>query len=911
MRKIQLLLLVSLLLSVFTYGQNVNIEPTISPDFFAADETITITYDVTGTSLSSLSNAWLWLWLPDQTNVNVSSNVNPASSDPSKSDKAKFTKTVEAGRTLFKISLKLTDFTGKSASEIHKVGVLIKGNDWSNGQSKDHPFDILTGFATKISSPSKAFGFYQTGQTIKFDVAISQRSAIEFSVDGEVVYTHADTNKFYLEHAVIDDGKVHQLHFQATHGEDMATFHHSYTTPPVVVEQSLPSGKLNGVNHDSDHSVTLVLTAPNKSNVFVIGDFNDWSLDEDFLMKKDGNKFWLEIPNLTPNTEYIYQYLIDGQLIMADPYSEKVSSVYDDSEIISLNRYPGLKDYPSDKTTREASYLRVGMPDYNWTVTDFEKPAKEDLVIYELLVRDFTEDRSYRAVIERLDYLDSLGINALELMPVTEYEGNLSWGYNPSYMLATDKYYGTEDELKELIDECHKRGIAVIFDMVLNHQFGRSPMVYMYSSGEFGPPTSQNPWFNVTAKHDYNVGYDLNHESEYTKEFVSRVVTYWTENFKVDGYRFDLSKGFTQKNTLGNVDAWGKKDDTRIAIWKNIADVIWAQNPETYIILEHFAENSEEKELANYGMMLWGNVNSMYIQAAKGSSTDLGWSYYDLRGWDQPNLVAYMESHDEERVMWSLGGKSSSKLESYIARLKLNAAFFFLTPGPKMIWQFGELAYDEELNNDRVGIKPTHWEYLEDENRASLYATYQALANLKTQTELLDASKFSWGVSTSYKWLNYDNDGIKICAFGNFGSSVASGNPHILSEGTWYDYLTGEEFQVTNTSELALASGEFHILTSSPIENYIHKSPVNFVTSAPVKKSFNLFPVPANDFINIQSDAKILGITIHDMSGRVLMNFDAHTLESGKINVSNLPKGLYLFEISTNQGIQHKKVIKE
>jgi 1,4-alpha-glucan branching enzyme len=249
-----------------------------------------------------------------------------------------------------------------------------------------------------------------------------------------------------------------------------------------------------------------------------------------------------------------------------------------------------------------------------------------------LLVRDFTEERTYKAVTEKLDYLDSLGINAIELMPVNEFEGNLSWGYNPSYKFAPDKFYGTEDDLRELIDEAHKRGIAIIFDMVLNHHFGRSPLVRMYSSGDFGPPRPDNPWFNVTAKHDFNVGYDFNHESQYTKDYVDRVVAYWVEKYKVDGYRFDLSKGFTQKNTLGNTGAWGQYDASRIALLKRMADVIWAQDPETYIILEHFADNNEETELADYGMMLWGNMNHDYRKAAKAQNVNLNWAYYGARG---------------------------------------------------------------------------------------------------------------------------------------------------------------------------------------------------------------------------------------------------------------------------------------
>ena len=167
-------------------------------------------------------------------------------------------------------------------------------------------------------------------------------------------------------------------------------------------------------------------------------------------------------------------------------------------------------------------------------------------------------------------------------------------------------------------------------------------------------PASSSPWFNPIPKHDFNVGYDFNHESQATKYFCKRVMQYWLQEYHMDGYRFDLAKGFTQKNTLGNTAAWGQYDAGRIAIWKDYSDFIRSVDPSAYIILEYFAENSEEKELANYGMMIWGNLNNNYNQTTMGyvSSSDLSWGYYGARGWNDPNLVTYMESHDEERLMY-------------------------------------------------------------------------------------------------------------------------------------------------------------------------------------------------------------------------------------------------------------------
>ena len=93
---------------------------------------------------------------------------------------------------------------------------------------------------------------------------------------------------------------------------------------------------------------------------------------------------------------------------------------------------------------------------------------------------------------DTLNYLEELGINAIELMPVNEFEGNNSWGYNPSFHMALDKYYGTPEAFKALVDACHARGIAVILDVVYNHVFSQSPLAKLYWDPIAFKPTIDN-----------------------------------------------------------------------------------------------------------------------------------------------------------------------------------------------------------------------------------------------------------------------------------------------------------------------------------------------------------------------------------------------------------------------------------
>ncbi len=172
----------------------------------------------------------------------------------------------------------------------------------------------------------------------------------------------------------------------------------------------------------------------------------------------DGNRYWLEINNLEPNREYAYQFLIDGELAVADPYCDKILDPNYDQSIPAAN-YPNLKPYPLG-AKGIVSVLQTGQKPYNWQINNFVRPDATKLNIYELLVRDFVSSRRYQTVGDSLPYLKKLGINTIELMPIMEFTGNESWGYNPIFYMAPDKAYGTINDLKAFIDKCHANGIA-------------------------------------------------------------------------------------------------------------------------------------------------------------------------------------------------------------------------------------------------------------------------------------------------------------------------------------------------------------------------------------------------------------------------------------------------------------------
>ena len=711
----------------------------------------------------------------------------------------------------------------------------------------------------------------------------------------------------------------------------------------AIEEAARPAGVIPGINHQQNVStITLCLFAPYKQFVYVLGDFNDWKVDTDYYMKRetvneDSVYWWITLSGLAPGSEYAFQYFVDGELRLADPYTEKVLDPWND-QYISSSTYPNLKPYPAGKTEQIVSVFKTIPDAYEWQTQNYQPPAGEDLVIYELLVRDFVAAHDYKTLTDTLEYLQRLGINAIELMPITEFEGNLSWGYNPSFYFAPDKYYGPAEDLKAFIDSCHSRGMAVILDMVLNHSYGQSPFVRLYNEGEYGRPTAENPWYNVESPNPtYSWGYDVNHESPATQKLVDRINRFWLTEYKVDGFRFDFTKGFTNKPGEG----WSY-DASRIAILKRMADAIWQTNPNAYVILEHFTDNNEERELAAYGMMPWGNLNYNYNEASMGwhdgGKSDFSWGYYGVRGWSVPNLVTYMESHDEERLMaknlkWgnAAGDYDIKELSTALQRMKMAGAFFFTYPGPKMIWQFGELGYDYHINypgtiggdDHRTDEKPIRWDYLSEYDRNRLYRTWAALLKLRRDNEAFRSAdtQVEMNVSGAVKRIRLSHSTMAVTIVGNFDVSEKTAQPAFQHPGNWYDYFSGDTLLVTNTDmTLNLAPGEFHIFTDKKLETP-DEDLITAIQSEPAQVAEGFFleqnyPNPFNPSTAIGyrlMAASQVELTVYNVLGQKIKTLVNEKQGAGrysvKFNAKNIPSGVYFYRLKAGDYVSQRKML--
>ncbi|MBN1199744.1 MAG: T9SS type A sorting domain-containing protein [Bacteroidales bacterium] len=686
-------------------------------------------------------------------------------------------------------------------------------------------------------------------------------------------------------------------------------------TPPIA---ELPSGITEGINYIDSTTVVLSLYAPEKSYCFVIGDFNNWEPDSLSYMFRtpDNTHYWIQVNDLVPLQEYRFQYFVDGVLRVGDPYADKVSDPND--VYITSATYPNLIPYPTGLTTGIATILQTAQEPYPWEPVPFDPPDVTDLVIYELLIRDFTEAHTFNSLTDTLDYLSRLGVNAIELMPVMEFEGNSSWGYNPDFSFAVDKYYGPKNTLKQFIEEAHSRGIAVILDIVCNHHFGQSPLVALYWDAINQRPAANSPWFNPIPKHPYNVGYDFNHESPMTRQYMDRLILYWLEEYHVDGYRFDLSKGFTQKNSYpNNVALWGQYDASRIAILHHYDSVIRSVNPAAYNILEHFADNSEEKVLAASGMMLWGNMTYAYDQGSMGwnqsGKSDLSWASYQTRGWSSPHLVAYMESHDEERMMYQ-NIKSGNVSLPYtikdtttgLERVGLAANFFFTIPGPKMIWQFEELGYDYSINwptgtsASRLAPKPVRWDYANDWRRNILFTVFSSLADLKKSMPAFRTTDVTLQVNTAMKSITLRDASMDVIVIGNFDVVEGEIVVNFTRTGIWYEYWTGDSITVTETAmSVSLKEGEFRLYTSEklPKPPYIGIDEPGYPADG-VESIARFYPNPTTGILHIATNEKVIEVTVLDQSGRRVIQSRISGEYHSVMDLGSLTPGIYFIRVT-------------
>lgn len=820
----------------------------------------------------------------------------------------------------------INTYFGLAADEkIDKIAVIART---ANGaaQTKDYFLDVAPeGFALNFSYNTENL-VISAPTTITFTLSSTQSANLTIKVDGQTIGEAANATTLTKAYTFSDEGKFYEVTASADNGSQTLSETVTVAYPTASGQADYPGGvpKMGAVKQ-SDGSVIFCLAAPLKKSVILVPSWDNYqTLNKNVMKYQDYNGyryFWIQVQGLNDNEYYPYYYLVDGLYKVADPCAKLMLDCYSDKWMPSGIWAEEMPQYPYDKFDDVMlAVYRGDIDSYNWSdaTKNFKIPNHTSMVVYEMLLRDFTGDGSdqdgkhygtLRTAMPKLQYLADLGVNVVELMPIMEFNGNSSWGYNTNGYMALDKVYGSPNDLNEFVDWCHRLGMAVVLDIVFNQSDGNHPWYQMY-------PIASNPFYNATAPHDYSVLNDFNQDNPVLEQHWADVLRFWMETYKVDGYRFDLVKG------LGDNDSYGIPTDaynqSRVDRMKRLNDVLLSVNPDAIHINEILGAAQEDNaNYANGKQMGWNNVNYGSGQYA------MGWAEKcdDTKGfysstWSKivGGTVDYAESHDEVRVANKIktNGHASVKYTSTpkkqtIQRLGSLAAQMLLSPGAKMIWQFGEIAADDDQGSelDKLRAIAPKWDQFSSEPREALYENYQALC-----------------------WLRRDNsdlfDGSATFTTGGFTASLTSpryirlvkDNREII--GVFNPNVTGSNVTVSVPVQYISSSNNQLIVSAYGFTPELNVSNNTASISVPA----HCFAVFSTDNVSnveeIESDFETPAVNVYGGDGAININGDYTSAEiynlQGQMNaVANgstsidVPAGIYVVKVD---GVTFKVAVR-
>lgn len=539
------------------------------------------------------------------------------------------------------------------------------------------------------------------------------------------------------------------------------------------------------------NNIEFQLFAPYNRGAALIGSFSDW---EEIPMEK-GDDGYFRTQVALEDGEYHYKFRVQSRSWFLEP----------DAWVDIVDPYATDVDSPTQNGVVRIKDGQIIVDTYVWQNDDKPLPPDHELVIYEMHISDFSggeddplERGKFRHVIEKLDYLCDLGVNAIEIMPVKEYPGDYSWGYNPRYFCAVESSYGGSDGLKRLIDECHGRGIRVILDGVYNHSEASCPLTqidhdYWYHHEPRDPDNNWGPEFNYEH-------YDDNLGTYPARKFIGDVVRFWIEEYHIDGIRYDAARQIANYDFMH----WIVQETKQAAGSKPF-----------YNIAEHIPETTSITGLEGPMDGCWHESFYHCVLAhICGDTFDLEQLKDAIDGKRQgflgaTNLVNYLTNHDHNHVLAELADRDIFD-EAAFKRVKLGAVLLMTAMGVPLIWmgeEFGEYKYKS--------IEPSkiEWPLLENELNQSLLNYYKGLLHLrKTNPALYGENVEFFHENPEARVLAYtrwNDEGSRVVVVANFSDQFLAGYavPDFPADGTWhewtgdYDVEMGDRTLITDLPE--------------------------------------------------------------------------------------------------------------
>ncbi|HEY9617279.1 MAG TPA: alpha-amylase family glycosyl hydrolase [Microcoleaceae cyanobacterium] len=537
-------------------------------------------------------------------------------------------------------------------------------------------------------------------------------------------------------------------------------------------------------------TIEFKLFAPYNKGAAVIGSFSDW---QDIPMQKGDDGFFRTTVELEDGA-YQYKFRVQSKswFLEPDQWVEVVDPYATDIDDQTQNGVIRIKDGEKIVDT------------YVWQHDDKPLPADHELVIYELHVADFSggEDDpkargKYKHVVEKLDYLCDLGINAIELMPVKEYPGDYSWGYNPRYFFATESSYGATADLKHLIDQCHARGMRVLMDGIYNHSEASSPLTqidhdYWYHHEPRDPDNNWGPEFNYEL-------YDEALDTYPARRFIGDTVRFWVEEYHIDGIRYDAARQIANYDFMH----WIVQEAKQTAGAKPF-----------YNVAEHIPETTSITNVDGPMDGCWHD--SFYhcvLEHICGDTLDFERLKEVLDAKRQgflgaTNVVNYLSNHDHNRIMADLGDRDILD-EAAFKRIKLGAVLLMTAMGVPLIWmgqEFGESKY-KTIEPNKID-----WTLLGNDLNRGLFEYYKGLIALRKANHALYTANIDFfhedpesGVLAYVRW---NDEGSRVVVVANLSDNFLAGYrvPNFPADGTWHEW----------TGNYDIEAGDQNILIDLP-----------------------------------------------------------------------------------------------
>ena len=677
-----------------------------------------------------------------------------------------------------------------------------RGNgEWDQLSNGQLPFyDVYFNFDSQEGDPYVFFLSPSEGSVVSGAVqvmTVGDADFVEYWVNGELVGESSNGPPFSItwspNNELFGENKIYAI---AYGDEDRVSITPLTINIPVSATNQNPVSECDDGLHIDDSSIMVCLYAPDKDYVAIKGSWNT-EFPNGELMKLSNNGFWWYSTDLSDG-EYSYQFNIDGEKLIADPWSKDV--IWKD--IIGLNE---SADFQRAKTN-----FSIGGSSYDWGDSDYQRPIVNELIIYEMHVGDFGPSENQYGTFEEVTskiesgYFEQLGINAIELMPVSEFEGSFSWGYNPSFYMAPESQYGTPEDLKRLVDVAHQHGIAILLDVVFNHLWGSSPLFQLYQ------PLDNYNW----QDHDFSNcpyfddeeslwGYKLEHWHQVSgREYrgwkhIVDALDVWVYDYHIDGFRFDYTPGI----------GWGG-DSNGASFYADYLDnidsglILIAEEDNYYQINQTDFDSGWDY---SYFHTLDANLLEVNSNGHSWGDMDDLWNHinsYNQGYQDHYGAINYCENHDEGRIIYELTQYQGYNLEDAYEKSKLGSSIVFTSLGIPMIYNGQEFGQNTPHRDDfgyPISPQVLEWSNLDTELGQSLFNHYSKLSSLRknydvfnngyNDVKLIDNTKKS-----IVYWRVYGDDEIVVAA--NFDNSNQSINIEFPHNGVWYDYLNDSDFEI-------------------------------------------------------------------------------------------------------------------